>query len=373
MIAGVAAGLGERFSINPWWFRIGLIALTVFGGFGLILYAIGWLLIPEVGSDDAILVRWLADFDTSNTPMMVGVGLIGLAALILAASADLLSGNLLLAGILLVAGVLLYRGDIGRSNRPEDPDDGGGPVPDNTLEETTTAIALEDPGAGGSVPPEEVYPVLPPEPPAPEAKPRSIVGQLTMAAMLVAIGGLALLDVAGILYPGFVHYVALALAVVGGGLLVGTFLGRARWLIAVGLVLVPVVLISSVAPTWSLSGETGDVYYSVATVQEIDQSYELAAGSLYLDLTAIDVEPGTAPRTVDLSIGAGEIRIDVPDDMAVRVEAAVGVGVVDLFGEERVGLGVDFAADTGAPPALIINADAGVGAVVVREVRIAGG
>ena len=380
IIGGVAAGLGRRFSINPWWFRVVLIVLTLFGGFGLVLYAIGWLLIPEEGADDSIIGRFVSDFDTSNTTMMIGVGLIAVAALVLATSLDLFSGNLLLAAVLFVIGVLLYRGNLGGSSdpkEPEEPDEGGGDVTDDTvIEGSATALALEDPGAGGGDPPEDVYPALPPEPPPPEAKPRSILGQLTIAATLIGVGGLALLDAAGILYPGFVHYAALALGVVGAGLLVGTIFGRARWLIVIGLLLVPVLLVASVIPSWSFNGEVGDEFFRPATLAQIRQPYELAAGSLYIDLTSLDEdEIDSAVRAVDIEvqIGAGEIQIDVPRGLAVSVEASVGVGVVDLFGDERAGLGVSSSAITGSPPVLFITAEAGAGSIVVRSVAVSEG
>ena len=348
--------------------------LTFFGGFGLLLYAIGWLLIPEEGADDSIIGRFVSDFDTSNTTMMIGVGLIAVAALVLATSLHLFSGNLLLAAVLFVIGVLLYRGNLGGSSDPKEPDDGGGDVTEDTvIEDGATALALEDPGAGGGDPPEDVYPALPPEPPPPEAKPRSILGQLTIAAMLIGVGGLALLDAAGILYPGFVHYAALALGIVGAGLLVGTIIGRARWLIAIGLLLVPVLLVASVIPSWSFSGEVGDEFFSPATLAQIRQPYELAAGSLHIDLTSLDEdEIDSALRTVDIEvrIGAGEIQIDVPRGLAVSVEASVGVGVVDLFGDERAGLGVSSSAITGSPPVLFITAEAGAGSIVVRSVAV---
>ncbi len=372
IIGGVAVGLGRRFSINPWWFRAGLIVLTLFGGFGLVLYGIGWLLIPEEGTDESIIGRFVADFDTSNTTMMFGVGIIAVAALILVTSFDLFSGNLLLAAVLFVIGVLLYRGDLGGSSDPKEPD-GGGDVPDDTTTDSTTALALEDPGAGGGDPPEDVYPALPPDPPPPDARPRSILGQLTFAAMLIGVGGLALLDAAGILYPGFVHYTALALGIVGAGLLLGTIFGRARWLIAIGLLLVPVLLVASVIPSWTFSGETGDVYYNPASPQELQSDYELTAGSLHLDLTAFNGETGLGPREIAVRVAAGEITIDVAKGVAVSVEASVGVGVVDLFGNDRAGLGVSTSADTGSPPVLIITAEAGAGSIVVRSVEIAEG
>ena len=368
LIGGVAAGLGRRFSINPWWFRIAFIVLSLFGGLGILLYAVGWLLIPDEGVEEPLIGQWISGLDTTNTPMMVGIGLIAVAGLIVLANFDVVSGNLLLAALLLVVGVLLYRGDIGGSKRgdgPDGPDDGGEDVPQDTVVDTLVETETED--AGGGEPPEQTVPTPPPEEPPRESKPGSILGQLTVAATLIAVGGLALLDAAGILYPGFVHYVALTLGVVGAGLLVGTLFGRARWLIVIGLLLIPVLVFASVVPNWTFSGETGEVFINVTSTEEIETEYEMAAGSLHVDLSDIELAEGAAPRQVDVSIGAGEIRIDVPRDVPVHVEASLGVGVIDLFGDDRAGIGVDATADTGTPPALLINAEAGFGSIVVRE------
>ena len=126
--AGVAAGLGQRFDISPTWFRVAFVLMTVFGGIGLVLYALGWLLIPEQGSDDPIIAQWLSGFDTSNTGMVVGVVLVGVAAVILASSLHLISGQFVFAAILLVVGVLLYRGDLDRRSGPPDGGDGRPPT-----------------------------------------------------------------------------------------------------------------------------------------------------------------------------------------------------------------------------------------------------
>jgi phage shock protein C len=47
VIAGVAGGLGEYFNVDPTIIRIIFILLTVFGGSGLIIYIILWLIIPS--------------------------------------------------------------------------------------------------------------------------------------------------------------------------------------------------------------------------------------------------------------------------------------------------------------------------------------
>jgi len=47
VLAGVAGGLGEYFGIDPLLLRILFILLAVFGGGGVIIYLILWLLIPS--------------------------------------------------------------------------------------------------------------------------------------------------------------------------------------------------------------------------------------------------------------------------------------------------------------------------------------
>jgi hypothetical protein len=151
---------------------------------------------------------------------------------------------------------------------------------------------------------------------------------------------------------------------------VGTIFGRARWLIFIGLLLVPVLLVASVVPSWTFKGEAGDAFYRPLSIEEIDQvgqQYDLAAGSLHIDLTSLDVEPGAVPIPLAVKIGAGEIRIDVPAGVPALVDASVGIGAIDLFGDDRAGLGVSSIADSGSPPVFLITAEAGVGKIVVRE------
>jgi phage shock protein C len=48
MIAGVCGGLGEFFGLSPFWFRLGFVIAFIPGGVpGLLLYILGWLIIPS--------------------------------------------------------------------------------------------------------------------------------------------------------------------------------------------------------------------------------------------------------------------------------------------------------------------------------------
>lgn len=47
MVAGVAAGLAEYLNIDPVLVRLLFVLLTVFGGHGILVYLILWLLMPQ--------------------------------------------------------------------------------------------------------------------------------------------------------------------------------------------------------------------------------------------------------------------------------------------------------------------------------------
>jgi phage shock protein C len=54
-LSGVAAGLAKFFALDVTHVRIALVVLSLLGGAGLPLYLAGWALIPEEGSDTAIV------------------------------------------------------------------------------------------------------------------------------------------------------------------------------------------------------------------------------------------------------------------------------------------------------------------------------
>ena len=51
-IAGVCGGLGEFFDIDPIFFRAIFMVSAFFGGLGLIVYIVLWILMPEAPSSE---------------------------------------------------------------------------------------------------------------------------------------------------------------------------------------------------------------------------------------------------------------------------------------------------------------------------------
>lgn len=47
MIAGVCAGLGDYFEMDPTLIRLGAVLLVLLAGTGILAYIIGWIIIPS--------------------------------------------------------------------------------------------------------------------------------------------------------------------------------------------------------------------------------------------------------------------------------------------------------------------------------------
>src|SRR3954452_25568507 len=46
LIAGECAGIGRYFRIDPLWVRVAFVAASAAGGFGVVVYLLGWALMP---------------------------------------------------------------------------------------------------------------------------------------------------------------------------------------------------------------------------------------------------------------------------------------------------------------------------------------
>jgi signal transduction histidine kinase len=81
VLAGVAAGLANRIGIDPLIVRVGFIAASAAGGFGLVVYVVLWLLMPGEGSERAPVEQIAGKRETWL--VVAGMVLLTLAALLL--------------------------------------------------------------------------------------------------------------------------------------------------------------------------------------------------------------------------------------------------------------------------------------------------
>lgn len=88
VLGGVAAGIGQYFDLDPVLVRVAFAALLVFGGSGLWLYLVGWMLIPEDGAERSIVADVLHGDGTRRR----GIFTVIVAILVAVAAVNLLVG-----------------------------------------------------------------------------------------------------------------------------------------------------------------------------------------------------------------------------------------------------------------------------------------
>jgi hypothetical protein len=172
-------------------------------------------------------------------------------------------------------------------------------------------------------------------PPPPKVRPRSALGRLTLSLAVVAVGVLVLIDV-GVNVPASIYF-AVPLAVVGAGLLLGAWYGRARGLIAAGVALTVLLAISIAVETWGPGGTHRSVSWRPASVEQLASDYHATVGNAVLDLSGLVFTAHTASVRVHVSVG--DLRIILPPTVDVEVHSAVGVGDSIVLGQRWSGIG----------------------------------
>jgi phage shock protein PspC (stress-responsive transcriptional regulator) len=342
MIAGVAQGVSNRYDIPVVWVRILLVLLSFGGGLGLALYAAGWFLIRSEEEPEAPAERFFSRASTSRS--WLGIGLVFLAVLILLDNFTFLSGGIVWAVGLLVVGILLYTGDLPRLVNQPGTDDGElrattAPMSAAAATSAFSETGPEDSGATAVFPPPPAGPT-PPILPAKAYVPKeqSYLGRITIGVILVGLGVLAILDNITMLdlEPQPRHYMALAVTILGLGLVAGGFVGRARWLILLGVVMVPTMLFSPVFE-YNWNSDNFDRTIRPVTFAELDGSYSIDVGSLVVDLRQLPWDGQSID--LDLSVDAGNIEVIVPDGVGLVGEASLDVGQVTVLDRVTAGIG----------------------------------
>lgn len=362
VLAGVAGGIAARLDIPAWVVRVAFVVLAFAGGLGVALYIAGWILIPEDGDSEPIasgLTRRIQDGSG-----WMGIALIGIGVIIAASSIDFIRGDLAVAVFIGVVGVLLYRGELGGGSKSTSTDDTAStPEPTGTSSASLANFDHQE-GTVPPPPPSQVAPpqTEPPKPPEP-TRPPSILGRLTIALALIASGVMAFLDYAVTSFdPTPRHYLGLVVGILGVGLVVGSVIGRARGLIFVGILLAPLLIFSPLAE-FELNSGIGQRRVAPTSVSEIAPSYELAIGELVVDLRDVDFSGETV--NLETSVGIGSLRVLVPSNVAVEVDAEVGIGEAQAFGVVRSGLARSLEVSQEGAGTLVLDAQ-----TLIGEVRI---
>lgn len=195
--------------------------------------------------------------------------------------------------------------------------------------------------------------VVAPEP----KKPRSRLTPVVLGLAILAAAGAGAAAASGVewMTPG--RIAAVALGVVGLGLILGAFLRRGYGLLVVTAPLAGFVVFASMIGPIDFDGATmGERTWTPAATADLKPEYGVTMGSGTLDLRELTL---TENRTVDVSVRMGEAIVLVPENMNVRADCTVRMGEA-LCPEGLVGPGGD-------APVLDLTIDVRAGSAEVRR------
>ncbi|MEY2472601.1 MAG: hypothetical protein QOK28_1930 [Actinomycetota bacterium] len=102
---------------------------------------------------------------------------------------------------------------------------------------------------------------------------------------------------------------------------------------SLALLLIPMGI---AAATVRVDGRVGELVTRPQSITDATKNYRVALGRVDLDFATTDFK--NANTTINARTGAGAIFVEVPDDVAVRVNARSDVGAHEIFGRQSDGV-----------------------------------
>jgi hypothetical protein len=352
--------------------RVLLVVLGLFGGVGVLIYLIGWLGIQGEGDSVSPIESLLGRGKSAMQP--ISVVLLSVAAVLsfVFIVQDGFRATLLGAAVVVAIALLIKRNSAGRSatapSHPATSPPPGAAFPfGHSGPDPTSAFAAASPPAGATSPdpltashapsypppftaqftapsagdyrppfaphgPYATRPAPPPPPPPKAPKPkreRSKLGRITFFAVVVVLGVLAMIDVAGARVP-VPGYFAAALATIGLGLIVGAWFGRARGLIA--LAVITAIGLGIAAGVERFGGEVANSNYRPTSLAQVADRYEFTLGNVTLELRGVDFT--NAAQDTTIAMKAGQVRVRLPANVDTNATVTMQNGLAMMFGHE---------------------------------------
>ena len=366
-IGGVAGGFAGYFDVDPVITRL-LWMVALFSGIGFPAYLVCWLVIPKakVWPPPGYAGSPASTTNAHQTALLSGFVILGLVAVIGTGVEGV--GQYLLPAALVGVGVYLLSQRAIVAATPAPPAaaagaDAAAAVASTELSPFRDASGASDAARSGRT---------------------GLVTPTVLSLLAIGAGVFAALHAAGVAHLSFGTLAAGGLVVVGGGLLASLWLGRARGLVPLGLGLVCVMLAAPKVEAWvdderslrsdvgsyiddDASDSTGDITHAPTTLDDLQPKYNLGAGKLTLDLSALDFSQET--RDVKVNVGIGEVLVLVSQSAVVEVNGDVGIGEARALGSSKGGFGASVS--TGAAPEgsgkLRLKINVGIGEAEVRR------
>ncbi|WP_328873325.1 PspC domain-containing protein [Streptomyces sp. NBC_00287] len=367
MLAGVCAGLGRQCDMDPVIFRITLTVLSATGGLGLIFYGFAWLLIPYEDEEQNEVRKLLTGRVDGQALTAVLFALVGCGVFL-----TMLSNGGVLTFAVILSLLLAGAGYWSRQRGGADPDplaaqavadappeaqappvptaypswwrdpivkdgthDGGtgylwGPR-DSRDRDIAAAVDISLGASYGHR--REDLRVRRTEPPKPRG-PRWIGGWILLLALVAGGLGTRLTWDEHPLGTSLQTGLACALIVLGVGIAVSAFLGRT----GAGSIFLAVVTAGLLAASAALPKDIGTQWIRTTwqpdTVAAVRTQYDLGTGVGTLDLSGLDIAKGKTVAT-SAEVGVGQLKVIVPPEVTVKVNIDVGVGDIQLPGDDK--------------------------------------
>ncbi|GIF19367.1 phage shock protein PspC (stress-responsive transcriptional regulator) [Actinoplanes tereljensis] len=370
-VAGVCVALARATNTDPVLWRVLVAVLGILSGVGVLLYLIGWLIIPAEGDTASPIESLLGKGRSGMAPL--SVVLLGAAAVISFGFIvhDGMRASLLAAAVILGAVLLIKRSNgttfpsapppteppVGFPSAPGEPVAAYAPAsfgappaaPGPAAEPVTEKLPPRPPFSpppSGYRPPfaphgpwagtgtHQGVPLQVPRPPKPPKPPRerSKLGRLTFFAVLMVLGTMAAIGMAGASIAVSAYFAA-ALITIALGLIVGAWFGRARGLIALAILTSIGLFISNGVERWG--GEVGKSVYRPQTIAAVADRYDFTAGSATLDLRDVDFTGQT--QSITMTMKVGQMRVLLPPTVDTVADVQLDGGRAVLFGQEFTG------------------------------------
>jgi len=419
--AGVCSGIARRVDVDPVLIRAAFIALTLFGGFGIVAYLVAWLLLPD--ESGRIMARDALDrqngADASGAIILSVIAVLVIAAIVFGDNGFLIGWGVI---PLAIVGWLFWRHEQGKrtaswqsapgvgsadrmtttyaASAPPAPSRASAPVGTNAPAAPATGpvgpMGSWQPPPAPPVPPRAHVPLAPPPPPRPRRRTAGFAGfALVLGLAVVGYGAGLMLD-GPVGFPGSQELFAgvLALGAASLATMIIGLTGR-RSLLSAALVAILGLGVGTAGivesswegdrglRTWTPSAST--------SAQEFDHS----VGRTTIDLRPLFAsiasrptpsggsvpvpDPTVAPQDLDIEQGAGEMTIIVPAGANAQIRAKAEFGEVRVVGNLPEGfsnrddgrndgpsetLSLDLGTGT---PDVIVRADITVGQITIQE------
>jgi phage shock protein PspC (stress-responsive transcriptional regulator) len=180
---------------------------------------------------------------------------------------------------------------------------------------------------------------------------------LTLAGSFTT--GVLLLNIAFGLPATPLAYLGAVLAALGITGVIGARYGRPPLFVPATIVAV-VMAATHLVPS---PGSVGEVDRTITSEADLPAALTLGAGSVNLNLNDLQL---TSSRTITIDVGAGEVKVNLPDRLRSQVRWHVGAGEALVVGKDTSGLNVDDNIDltpsgAGPEPVLTVNVRIGTG------------